>query len=80
MSTEHHKELARRHAECWNQGNVVLLEELLAPDFLHHDPDRPDVRSREDYQRWFAESHRLFPDFQITVEIVVAEGDYLAGR
>src|SRR5437879_2838022 len=56
--------------ECWNQGNLALIEELLAPDFIHHNPDRPDVRSREDYKRWFAESHRLFPDFHITVEVV----------
>jgi steroid delta-isomerase-like uncharacterized protein len=80
MSTEDNKELARRHEECWNQGNVALLEELLAPDFIHHDPDHPDVRSREDYKRWFAESYHLFPDFHVTVEIVVAEGDYVAAR
>ena len=80
MSIEDNKEPARRHTACWNQGNVALLEELLAPDFIHHNPDNPDVRSREDYKRWFTESHRLFPDFQITVEIAVAEGDYGAGR
>ncbi len=80
MSIEDNKELARRHEECWNQGNAALLEELLAPDFIHHDPDNPDVRNREDYKRWFAETHRLFPDFHITVEIVVAEADKVAGR
>ena len=80
MSTEDNKELANRLWECWNQGNVALLEELLAPDFIHHNPDSPDVRSREDYTRWFAETHRLFPDLHITVEILVAEADKVAGR
>jgi steroid delta-isomerase-like uncharacterized protein len=80
MATEDNKELLHRLTECWNQGNVALLEEVLAPDFIHHDPDRPDVRSREDYKRWFAESYHLFPDFHVTVEIVVAEGDYVASR
>ena len=78
MSIEDKMELARRHEECWNQGNAPLLEELLAPDFIRHDPAHPDVRSREDYIRWFAESHRLFPDFHITVEVVVAEADKVA--
>ena len=55
MSTEDNKQLARRHTECWNQGNLALIEELLASDFIHHNPDRPDVRSREDYKRWFVE-------------------------
>jgi steroid delta-isomerase-like uncharacterized protein len=80
MSTEDNKELARRHTEAWNQGNIALIEEILAPDFIHYDPDRPDVRSREDYQRWFAESRSLFPDLHITTDIQIAEGDYMAGR
>ena len=54
MSTEDNKQLAHRHTECWNQGNLALIEELLAPDFTPHHPNRPDVRSREDSKRWFA--------------------------
>ena len=80
MSIEDNKQLARRHTECWNQGNVALIEELLAPDFIHHNPDRPDVRSREDYKRWFTESLRLFPDLHITVEDQVSEANTMAGR
>jgi steroid delta-isomerase-like uncharacterized protein len=80
MSTEDNKELLRCLTECWNQGNVALLEEILAPDFIHHDPDRPDIRSREDYKRWLAESHSLFPDLHITVEDQVAAADKVAGR
>jgi len=78
MSIEDIMELGRRHEECWNQGNVALLEELLAPDLIRHDPSNPDVRSREDYIRWFTESHRLFPDFHITAEVAVVEADKLA--
>ena len=80
MSIEDNKELARRHTEYWNQGNLALIEELLAHDFIHHNPDRPDVRSREDYKRWFAESLRLFPDLHITVEDQVVDADTMAGR
>ena len=80
MSTEDNKELLHRLNECRNQGNVALLEELLAPDFIHHDPGRPDVRSREDYKRWLAESHHLFPDLHITGEDLVAEVDKVATR
>jgi len=80
MSIEDNKELARRHTEYWNQGNLALIEELLAHDFIHHNPDRPDVRSREDYKYWFAESCSLFPDLHITVDILVAEADTVAGR
>ena len=80
MSIEDNKQLARQHSEGWNQGNFALIEEILAPDFIHHDPDRPDVRSREDYKRWFAESRSLFPDLHITNDIQVAEVDQLSHR
>jgi|SRR6266566_2195160 steroid delta-isomerase-like uncharacterized protein len=80
MSTENNKELLRRFTECWNQGNLALIEEFLAPDFIHHDPDRPDVRSREDYKRWFAESHHLFPGLHLTIEDLIAEVDKVVAR
>jgi steroid delta-isomerase-like uncharacterized protein len=80
MSTEENKELLRRLTEGWNQGNLTLIEELIAPDFINHDPHRPDVRSRENYQHWVSESRSLFPDLHITVEDLVAEADKVAVR
>jgi steroid delta-isomerase-like uncharacterized protein len=80
MSTENNMELLVRLNECWNQGNVAPLDEILATDYIHHDPDRPDVRSREDYKRWVTESHSLFPDLQIIGEDQVAEADKVATR
>ena len=51
MSLEDNMAIARRVIEdVWNQGKVALLDELLAPNFILHDPDRPDVRTREDYK------------------------------
>ena len=80
MSTEDNKELLCRLTECWNQGNLTLIEELIAPDFILHDPHRPDVRSRENYQHWVTESRSLFPDLHITVEDLVAEAGKVAVR
>ena len=80
MSTEDNMDLLVRLNECWNQGNVAPLDEILASDYIHHDPGRPDVRSREDYKRWLAESHNLFPDLQIIGEDQVAEGDKVVTR
>lgn len=79
-STEANKELFYRLSECWNQGTVTLLENILASNYIHHDPDRPDVRSREDYKRWLTESHSLFPDLHLTVEDLVAEADKVVTR
>ena len=80
MSIENNMGLLVRLNECWNQGNVAPLDEILAPDYIHHDPDRSDVRSREDYKRWVTESHSLFPDLQIIGEDQVAEADKVVTR
>ena len=47
--TEENKTLVRRFfEELWNQGNMVVADELLAPTHIHHFPagdvDGPDKR------------------------------------
>jgi steroid delta-isomerase-like uncharacterized protein len=80
MSAEQNKELLRRFTACWNQRDLAQVDEFLAPDFVHHDPGRPDILSREDYKRWIIETHSLFPDMHLTIEDMVAEADRLAVR
>ena len=56
MSTEDNKVALRRFVEeGWNQGQVAVLDELCAANFLYHMPSRPDVRTLEDYKRFITE-------------------------
>lgn len=81
MSTETNKALLRRAVEeCWNQGNVALIDELGAPDFVNHDPARPNVRTREDYKRWATEVRSAYPDLHYTIEDMIAEGEQVVMR
>ena len=81
MSVEKNKALARRYQEeVWGKGNLALLDELLAPEFV--DPSLPvgmDPR--------FAGARRAvqgaldaFPEAQWTVEDLIAEGDKVVIR
>jgi steroid delta-isomerase-like uncharacterized protein len=81
MSTEENKALVRRLIEeIWNQGHLAVFDELYAPDFLFHDPGLPQVRTREEDKRWIAGILKSFPDFQITIEDVIAEGNQVVVR
>ena len=81
MSTEENKALVRRAIEeGWNQGNVAVFDELYAPNFIFHDPDFPDVRTREDYKQWATGIRAAFPDLHLTIEDVIAEGDQVVVR
>jgi steroid delta-isomerase-like uncharacterized protein len=81
MSTEDNKALVRRAIEeVWNQGNVALIDELDAANFIHHDPDFPNFQTREVYKQWVTEARSSFPDLHLTSEDVMAEGDQVAMR
>lgn len=82
MSTEDNKELCDRLWECWNQGNVALLDEVLAPDFILHDPSSPipaGIHSREDYKQYLL-SFRVGFQGQFANDDVIAEGEKVVVR
>ena len=78
--SQHNKDLVRRLIKEVENGNVAVIDELLAPDFVDHDllPDQePD---RESYKRGLAKDHAAFSNLSITVEDQIAEGDKVVTR
>ena len=81
MSEENKAILSRVIAEAWNKGNMAAVNELVATNYEGHDPSWPEViRGPEGFKQWVGAARTLFPDFQITVEDLVAEGDRVASR
>ncbi len=81
MSTEDNKTTVRRLIEeGWNQGKLAVFDELAAPNWIHQDPLRPHVRTREDFKRHVAETRSAFPDLHLTMEDVIAEEDKVVVR
>jgi steroid delta-isomerase-like uncharacterized protein len=61
-----------------------VLDELLAADCINHEQSSPELRGKEACKQW-ANDVRLvnrqgFPDFNLTVEDIVAEDDKVAKR
>ncbi len=81
MSAEDNKALVRRWVEeCYNPGNLALLDELFASDFVNHDPVRPDVRDLDGLKRLLSEQREALPDLLTTIEDLVADGDKVVKR
>jgi steroid delta-isomerase-like uncharacterized protein len=82
MSTEQNKALVRHMVEeVFNRGNMDQLDELLAPDFVEHEELPPGIPpGREAPKALFGMLHSAFPDFQATIEDIVAEGDKVVIR
>ena len=61
--------------EIFNQRHFDVADEIYAPDFVNHGLHR-DASLREDQAAVRAEV-KAFPDLRMTVDLVVAEGDFV---
>jgi steroid delta-isomerase-like uncharacterized protein len=83
MSTiDQNKATARRWSEdLWGRGNLAVADEIVAADYLRHDPGDPfPARGPADVKRIVTMLRTMLPDLQIHVEAVVAEGDLVVSR
>ena len=82
MSAEENKALFRRFMdELANKGNLGIVDELVAPDFVEHEPLPPDAPGGREAPRWlFAMMRDAFPDLHITLDDELAEGDRVVAR
>jgi steroid delta-isomerase-like uncharacterized protein len=79
MSAEENKDLARRSWESLSERNPDLIEEFYPPDLVWHAPDQ-DIRGYEEARQYVSTFFDAFPDINITVEDVIAEGDQAVTR
>ena len=79
MSAEENKDLARRSWESLSERNPDLIEEFYPPDLVWHEPDQ-DIRGYEEARQFVSTFFDAFPDINITVEDVIAEGDQAVTR
>lgn len=82
MQAEENKALFRRtYEELFNQGNLAIADQVVAPDFINHEapPGIPN-RGPEAMRQVVMMLRTAFPDLHFTVEELVAEGDTVAGR
>ena len=80
MGLEENKAVVRRYFEAGvNAQDSAVTEELVHPDVVVHDGART-VRGREAYLQGNAAAARAFPDWAVTVDGLIAEGDLVATR
>jgi len=79
MSAEDNKAAVQHMAEeAFNKGNLEVLDELVAQDVVDHDPAPGQPPGREGMKQFVSELRTAFPDLQLAMENIVAEGEYVA--
>jgi steroid delta-isomerase-like uncharacterized protein len=81
MSSEDNKVLAQRWLDkVWNEGDLSLIDELVAHNYVLHDPMRPGLRGRTGIKESIATFRAAFPDLHFTIEDQVAENERVVTR
>ncbi len=68
-------------AEAWNDGNLDLIDEMIAEDFVRHLPnswDPPKIEGAAAFKEYMADTRTRFPDFHVESHQRIAEGDMVA--
>lgn len=83
MSAHQNKENMRRVLEeAFGQGKVEIIDEVLDPDFVCHDPNSEsgEIRGSDTIKDEIEYFHRAAPDLTYTVVDQVVEGDKVVSR
>jgi steroid delta-isomerase-like uncharacterized protein len=81
MSVEENKALVHHYfEEIWDKGNLALIYEILAPNYVNHDPALAGLPQIEGFKQRVAMIRTPFPDMKYALEDMVTEGDRVATR
>jgi len=80
MPAEQNKAAARRFLEETDKGNLDVIDELVSPDAVDHNPFPGQAPGAEGVRQVFAMLKAAFPDMSQSIQDMVAEGDRVAIR
>ena len=81
MSEEENKALLHRYIEeVWEKQNPTAVDDFLSPNYKRHRSPAKVPLTREGQKQLLIQFRAAFPDIQLTIEEVIAEGTRLAFR
>ena len=80
MGADENKAIVRRFIEqSFNAGNLSVVDELVANDYVNH-VARADVRGPEGMKQFVTTYRTAFPDYRCTIDDQIAEADKVVTR
>lgn len=76
------KEIIRRVVDgVWRDRNLAVVDELIAQDYVGHDPTQPEpIQGRDGFKQFVGMYHSAFEDATVTIDDQIAEGDQVVTR
>ena len=81
MSEQNKTVVRRLFDELWNKGNMLVADELIVPNYMHHDPSTPDFGKGPEGEKKRVNLYRTaFHDLRLSIEELLAEGETVVAR
>jgi len=81
VSAEENKDIVRRFWGVWEEGNIGLVDELVAPDYVNYNPGIPgQPEGPEGIKAVVSMFRGGMPDLRVNIDDMIAEGDRVAVR
>jgi predicted ester cyclase len=80
MSEENKMKVRQFYAEVLQKGNFALLQDLMAPGFVDHQPAPGQGPGPAGVQQFVTALRSGVSNLQVTVEHMIAEGDLVAAH
>jgi steroid delta-isomerase-like uncharacterized protein len=78
MAAAENKAILHRYAEeIFNQGNLAVIDEIIAPNVVSR-TSGADIHNRESFRTFVVQFRASFLDIRCTIEDMIAEGDLVA--
>ena len=74
------KDIVRRVTEEPWTGDYSAIDELVAPDFVGHDPAQPDIGGPQGVKEFYDQFRTGFPNARVKIDQQLEDGDYVASR
>jgi steroid delta-isomerase-like uncharacterized protein len=82
MSADESKAIVRRvNEEIWNKGDLDVIDEVIADDFVTTVIGAPDqIRGPQGFREFVVMYRTAFPDLRLTIEEQITEGEIVVTR
>jgi predicted ester cyclase len=67
----------RNLAEIWHGKNYDVADEIVAENYVRHNPGGQEIRGREAYKEMVKAFMTTCPDTHFNMDIVISKGDYV---
>jgi steroid delta-isomerase-like uncharacterized protein len=79
--SEKNKAAARRILdEAWSQGKLDVIDDLVDPDYVFHDPAVPGIKGTDGLKQLITMYRTGYPNLRFTIEDQLADGDKVIVR